>query len=83
MKKITRQINMFNVWSNSWFTEQVIEYEVITKLYQWIANKLPKKLVYFCYIRFMAFASTHGEGEKMTPDEITFSKAVEIWEAYN
>lgn len=83
MKKITRQINMFSVWSNSWFTEQVIEYEVINKLYQWIANKLPKKLVYFCYIRFMAFASTHGEGEKMMPDEITFSKAVEIWEAYN
>lgn len=83
MKKTTRNINRFDEWSNSWFTDEVTEYEIVTKIYQWIADKLPKRLIYFCYIRFMAFATTHGEGQKMTPNEITFSKAVEIWERYN
>lgn len=83
MKKITRNINRFDEWSNSWFTDKVTEYVVVNNIYQWIAGKLPKKLVYFCYIRFMSYATTHGEGQKMTPDEITFSKAVEIWESYN
>lgn len=78
-----RNINRFEVWSNSWFTDEVEENEVVTKMYQWIADKLPKRLVYFCYIRFMAYATTHGEGERITPDEMTFSKAVEIWESYN
>lgn len=78
-----RNINRFDEWSNSWFTDEVEESEMATKIYQWIAEKLPKRLVYFCYIRFMAYATTHGEGEKMAPDEITFSKAVEIWESYN
>ncbi len=51
MKKITRQINMFNVWSNSWFTEQVIEYEVITKLYQWV-KEINGSTMYFVKIRW-------------------------------
>ena len=28
----------------------------------------------------MAYATTHDEGREMTPDEMTFSKAAEIWE---
>ena len=83
MKKIIRKVNRFEVWSNTWFTDEVVEYEAVTKTYQWIAEHLPKRLVYFCYIRFLAFATTHGEGTQMTPDEMTFSKAVEIWESYN
>ena len=83
MKTTTRNINRFDTWSNSWFTDPVTEYVVVNNIYQWIADKLPKKLVYFCYIRFMAYATTHGEGERMTPDEMGFSKAVEIWESYN
>lgn len=83
MKKTTRNINRFDEWSNCWFTDPVVEYEIMTRLYQWIASKLPKRLVYFCFINFMAYATTHGEGTMMSPDEITFSKAVEIWESYN
>lgn len=83
MKTITRNINRFDEWSNSWFTDPVTEYVLVNDIYQWIADMLPKKLVYFCYIRFMAFATTHGEGERITPDEMTFSKAVEIWESHN
>jgi len=52
-------------------------------MWQKIAHWLPKKLVYFAFIRFWAFATTHDEGCKMTPDEMTWSKASEIWERYN
>lgn len=83
MKTITRNINRFDEWSNSWFTDQVTEYVLVNNIYQWIADKLPKKLIYFCYIRFMAYVTTHGEGEFMQPDEMTFSKATEIWESHN
>jgi hypothetical protein len=50
------------------------------KIYQKIAYWLPKKLVYFAYIRLMAHATTTDEGQGMTPDQMTFSKAVELWE---
>jgi hypothetical protein len=83
MKKITRKVNHFDTWTNSWFTDTVTEYEFVTKIYQWIASMLPKRLLYLCYIHFMAYVTTHGEGSKLSPDEITFSKAVEIWENYN
>ncbi len=83
MKKITRRINRFSEWSNSWFIDEVEEYVLVNDIYQWVASKLPKKLIYFCYINFMAYVTTHGEGIRMTPDEITFSKAVEIWESHN
>ncbi len=83
MKICTRNINRFDEWTNSWFTDQVTEYVLVNNIYQWIADRLPKKLVYFCYIRFMAYVTTHGEGEFMQPDEMSFSKAVEIWESHN
>lgn len=83
MKKITRNINRFDTWSNSWFNDPVTEYVFVNRIYQWIASKLPKKLVYFCFISFIAYVTTHGEGSNLSPDEITFSKAVEIWEGYN
>lgn len=83
MKTITRNVSRFDEWSNSWFYDEVTEYELVNKFYQWVASILPKKLIYFCYINFMAYVTTHGEGERMTPDEMTFSKAVEIWESHN
>lgn len=83
MKTITRNINRFDEWTNSWFTDPLTEYVIVNDFYQWCASKLPKKIVYFCYINFMAYVTTHGEGKSMTPDEVTFSKAVEIWEAHN
>lgn len=52
----------------------------MNKFYEKIAYYLPHKLVYFCYIRFMANATTTDEGCKMTPDEMTFTKATELWE---
>lgn len=44
---------------------------------------MPPGLVYFAYIRFMAFATTHGAGTSMTPDSMTFTQAVRIWETYH
>ena len=83
MKKTERNVNHFDEWTNSWFTDVVTEYEIVTKFYQWLASKLPKRLVYFCFIHFMAYATSHGDGVTMSPDEMTFSKAVEIWESHN
>lgn len=75
-------MNKYDEYTQSWFSEVVYENDTINNIYQWIAGHLPKKLVYFCYIRFLAFATSHGEGSGITPDEMTFSKAVEIWESY-
>lgn len=50
------------------------------KIYQKLAYFLPSRLIYFCYIRFMAHATTTDEGSRMTPDEMTFGKATELWE---
>jgi len=50
------------------------------KIYQKLAYLIPSRLVYFCYIRLMAHATTTDEGCKMTPDEMGFSKAAELWE---
>ena len=50
------------------------------KLLMKLAWMLPPSLVYFAYIRLMAHATTMDEGCKMTPDEMTFSKATELWE---
>ena len=68
MKKLTRNINRFDSWSNSWFSDQVTEYVFVTKVYQCIAGKLPKRLLYLCYMQFMAYVTTHGEGSKLSPN---------------
>lgn len=49
-------------------------------IYQRIAHLLPAKLVYYCYIRFVANATSLDEGSTVTPDEMSFSKACELWE---
>lgn len=83
MKKYTRRINHFDEWTQSWFAVDITEYPFIESLCQNIAHILPKKIVYYCYVRFLAFATTHGEGENISPDNMSYSKAVEIWESYN
>jgi hypothetical protein len=83
MKKITRNITKYDEYTESYFTEEVVEYEIVTKFYQWLARKFPRRLIYFCYIEFMAFCTTHGEGTSITPDDMIFSKATKIWETYN
>lgn len=52
----------------------------MNKIYQTIVYWLPSKLIYFAYIRFMAHATTTDEGQQMTPDQMPFSTAVELWE---
>lgn len=57
--------------------------ENMEKLYQWVAYRLPQRLVYFVFIRFWANATTIDEGRNMTPDEMTWTKAIELWERYH
>ena len=83
MKKITRNITKYDEYTESYFKEEVVEYRFIVEFYRWLSYRLPKRLVYFCFINFIGFCTTHGEGTSMTPDEITFSKAIKIWETYN
>ena len=80
MKRI---ISEYDEYTDSWFVREVEESEIMYKFYEWLAYKLPTRLVYFCYIRFMAFVTTRDEGEKLSPDEMTFSLANDIWQRYN
>jgi len=49
-------------------------------IYQKISWVLPKRLIYFCFIRFWANATTKDEGCKITPDKMNWTKAIELWE---
>lgn len=50
------------------------------KIYRKLAGLVPAKLAYFVFIRFWAHATCTDEGAMMTPDEMTWSKAIELWE---
>ena len=52
----------------------------MNKVYQKLARVLPKRLVYFCYIQFMAEVTTFREGRKVTPDDMSFSLAHKLWQ---
>lgn len=47
--------------------------------WQWLANRLPKKLCYFAYIRIHAHA-TCTEYRNYTPNEVTWDMALKCWE---
>ena len=49
------------------------------KFYQWLAFKLPKRLVYWCYIRVHSYATTTEEFKDKTPDEVNWHQALEAW----
>lgn len=50
------------------------------KFWQWVANRLPKRLVYFCSIRLMAHATTGEYSSTITP-RLTIIKALKRWES--
>ena len=50
------------------------------KIYNKIAWLLPQRVVYWAFIRFWANATTFEEGAKMTPDDMTWTKAMYLWE---
>lgn len=49
-------------------------------LYIFIANHLPQRVVFHAFLRFWAHATTYKEGSSMTPTEMTWRKAIELWE---
>lgn len=49
------------------------------KFWQKIANVLPKRLVYFAYIRLHAYATT-GKYSHLTPCEVTWGDALKAWD---
>ncbi len=51
-----------------------------TAFYQWLAFKLPKKLVYHCAIRVWAYATTCSSGRKENACITTMSDAIKRWE---
>lgn len=52
----------------------------MNNFYQKLAHLLPQKIVYFCYIRFMAEVTTYEEGGTYHPNDMNFEKANELWE---
>lgn len=48
-----------------------------TGFWQWLAHRLPRRLVYFAYIRVMAHA--WAEVGNKHPDEIGYQEACERW----
>ena len=48
------------------------------KFYQWLAYKLPKQLIYFCYIRVHANA-TCTKYSNRHPDEVNWREALDCW----
>lgn len=49
-------------------------------IYQKISYYIPAKLVFFIFIRFWSNATTKDEGSTMTPTQMTWDKAIELWE---
>ena len=46
---------------------------------QWLADRLPRRVVYFAYIRLHAWVTTR-EFSNLEPDAVTWSMAVKSWE---
>lgn len=51
---------------------------MLDKICMKIAWWIPKRLVYWCYIRVHAYATTHKYSNKH-PDEVTWNMALEEW----
>ena len=49
------------------------------KICEWIAYRLPKRVVYFCAIRLGVHATTGKFSNTIVP-EVTFMTALERWE---
>ena len=47
------------------------------KIYKLLAGWLPKRLVYWCYVRVQAYATTQFPSK--APDQITCFEAMEVW----
>jgi hypothetical protein len=48
------------------------------KLYSWIADRLPKKIIYFCGIRLWAHGTTGKYGNTEAPT-LTVADALDRW----
>lgn len=63
------------------FKYQIAKLETFfqVKLPQWIAWKLPRRVVYFAYIRLHSYATCTKYSDK-TPNEVDWSMALNTWE---
>ena len=48
------------------------------KFYTWVTWKLPKKLVYWCAVRLMAWA-TQGQWGNQSPNDVNIMDALKRW----
>lgn len=49
------------------------------KIYMKLAWFLPKRLIYWCYVRMHSYATTTKQFENKTPDQVTCFDAMEVW----
>ncbi len=52
--------------------------KLLTRFYRWLANKLPRELCYFAYIRVHAEATCTKYSDKH-PSEVTWDMALDSW----
>ncbi len=50
------------------------------KIARWVVWRLPKRLVFWCYIRLHAKA-TCTQYSHLTPDEVTWDMALKAWDS--
>ena len=48
----------------------------------WLVDRLPKKLIYFCFLQVMAYATTSKYGETLVP-ELTGMDAIKRFASDN
>lgn len=56
-----------------------IKYRLTERLSQWVANRLPRNVVYFAAIRLMAFATMGKVYGKTNPSELSVMDAINRW----
>ncbi|MEA3338569.1 MAG: hypothetical protein U9R15_01255 [Chloroflexota bacterium] len=68
-------------WTARWWLYHITIYK--PTFWQWLAFKLPKKLVYHCTIRVWAHATTCPDGRTEIVHETTVDNALTRWEKIN
>lgn len=70
----------FNIQLWVYIKKQRIKCFFQEEFWQWLAFKLPRKLVYHCGIRIWARATTHGSGYGEDVTITTMDDAIRRWE---
>lgn len=72
--------HVYKWWWYNYVTIHTYKWLHCNAFWQWLAFRLPKKLVYHCAIRIWAHATTCPSGCNETVHETTVDNAIRRWE---